>query len=83
MERCWGEFYKTILGPLIFKEDAMHPERCCEGKDEHACTMFTCHHEPDPRIVPEAKRMQLWDDFAVRHYRAPQVGGSVEAALKF
>lgn len=84
MERCWGEFYKTVLGPLVTGEDNIHPERCCEGTEkEHSCSMFACHHERDPRVSSEASKMQLWDEFAARHYRAPQVGGSVEASLKY
>lgn len=74
MDRCWGEFYKSVLGPLVVQEDAFHPE---------GCTMFTCKHEPDPRVSPEAHKMQLWDAFAVRHYKAPQIGGSIERALSY
>lgn len=74
MENVWREFYKLILGPLNTKEDALHPT---------GCTLFTCYHEHDARIKSDAETMQLWDAFAVRHYVAPQVSGSIEAALKY
>lgn len=84
MERVWGEFYKMVFGPLIAKEDAYHPDDCCVGTEKaHKCSMANCHHERDPRIKSQAEKMQLWDDFAARHYKAPQVGGSIEASLKF
>ncbi len=84
MERCWIEFYKTVLGPLHSKEDRYHPEKCCvDTEKEHFCSMAYCHHERDPRLTSEAKKMRLWDEFAIRHYKAPALGGSIEASLKF
>lgn len=84
MDRCWADFYKTILGPLTVDEDKLHPEKCCEGTEkEHPCGMSRCHHERDPRVSTEAKKMHMWDDFVMRHYKQPAIGGSIEASLKF
>jgi hypothetical protein len=84
MERCWNEFFKTVLGPLIAHEDSLHPTKCCEGSDkEHACAMFECHHGEIKGVTTEVKKMHMWDDFAARHYVAPAIGGSIEASLKY
>lgn len=84
MERVHGEFYKRILGPLTLHEDELHPKMCCDGTAKtHECSMFNCHHPADPGLTTEAQKMQLWDDYAVEHYRPPHVGGSIEASLKF
>ncbi len=74
MERCWGDFYKLVLGPLAKLEDSYHPS---------GCSMFQCRHDQDKRIRSEAEKMQMWDDFVFHNYKAPQVGGSIEASLKF
>lgn len=84
MERVWADFYKLVWGPLEKAEDDIHPQMCCVGSDkEHACSMMSCHHARDPRITSQSEKMQKWDEFMLRHYRPPQIGGTIEASLKF
>ena len=66
MARCWGEFWKTILGPQQLREDAMHPK---------GCTMLTCQHTWDDRCKTKWQEMWQWEDYVLRHYRAPQISG--------
>lgn len=73
MERCWADFYKTILGPQRLYEDSIHPTDC---------SMTTCKHPWDNRCKTRAQEMWQWEDFAYRHYKAPQVAGqNLEQAI--
>lgn len=78
MERCWADFWKSILGPQQVHEDSLHPEMCCEGiegKEPHPCSMLHCHHPLDDRCKTAWREMWQWEDFAIRHYKAPQIAG--------
>ncbi len=66
MEKCWGEFWKTVLGPTQAFEESIHPE---------GCTMFTCKHPWDDRCKTKSQEMWQWEDFVLRHYKSPQVAG--------
>lgn len=73
MQRCWNDFYKTVLGPQQVREDRLHPA---------ACSMFECKHPWDDRFKKKYEEMWQWEDFVIRHYRAPQLKNSgVEAIL--
>jgi hypothetical protein len=72
MEKCWGDFYKMVLGPQQLREDEMHP------KD---CSMTTCQHPWDDRCKTKYQEMWQWEDFVLRHYRAPPKGGKLEEEL--
>lgn len=67
MERCWGDFWKTILGPQRYYEDSIHPA---------GCTMTTCRHTDwDDRCRTAAQEMWQWEDYVLRHYKPPQLAG--------
>jgi hypothetical protein len=73
MQRCWNDFYKSILGPQQAHEDNLHPK---------GCTMFTCRHPWDNRCKTKYQEMWQWEDYALNHYKPPQTKTSgVEAIL--
>lgn len=82
MEKCWGDFWKNKLGPQQVYEDSLHPEMCCVGtENEHHCSMFACHHPWDDRCKTKAQEMWQWEDWVLRHYKAPARGGALAAEL--
>jgi len=64
MERCWADFYKTILGPQQAWEETLHPA---------GCTMFTCYHPWDKRCKTKAQEMWQWEDYVLTNYKPPQI----------
>lgn len=66
MQRCWAEFYTTVLGPQQAWEETLHPTDC---------SMFSCRHPWDERCKTKYQEMWQWDTYALAHYRAPQVAG--------
>lgn len=82
---CYNDYYKTVLGPLLVREDALHPRRCCEGTDrEHDCAMFACHHQELPGVSTQAEKMWAWEDYVLNHYERPKIAtNSLEKDLGF
>lgn len=72
MDRCWGAFWKDILGPQQLWEESIHPK---------GCTMFDCKHPWDKRCKTKSQEMWQWEDYVMRHYKAPAKGGKLEAEL--
>lgn len=72
MTRCGADFYKTVLGPQQAWEDSIHPE---------GCTMSNCSHPWDDRCKTKYQEMWQWEDFVLRHYKAPALGRTLEAEI--